>query len=150
MLDDRDDVATCFGIFSQDRLVGGARICGRLHDRFEVHGYQPDRDLSVLDIPNLIEANRAVLRPEIRGSSAFASLALHILEFCKSNHLLLFTIPSVQSVMRFYKSIGMTPAEGCRFKFEPEDPAEAQLFLVDSEDVLDTVINNLRQLIRGG
>ncbi|RKG84032.1 hypothetical protein D7W82_23510 [Corallococcus sp. CA049B] len=150
LLDDRDDFATCFGVFRQDVLVGGGRICGRFQGRFEVHGYQPDRDLGFLDIPNLFEASRAALRPDIRGSDAFPLLVLHIFEYCKRNRLLVFTAPSVRSVMRFYHSIGMPAVEGCRFRFEPEDPAEAQLFLVDSEDVLDTVLQKLRPLLRGG
>ncbi len=149
LLDDRDDIATCLGIFSQDRLIGGARLCGRYQGQFEIHGYQPNRDLSFLDIPNLVEASRAVIRPEFRGGSAFMLLVLHVLEFCKNNHLLLFTIPSVQSVMRFYQRIGMPAVEGCRFKFEPEDVTEAQVFLVDSEDLLGSVIKNLSRLIRG-
>lgn len=149
LLDDRDGIATCLGVFSQGRLVGGARLCGRYQGRFEVHGYQPHRDLSFLDIPNLIEASRAVLLPGFRGGDAFVSLVRAVFEFCKNNQLLPFTVPSVPSVMRLYSSIGMRAVEGCRFKFEPEDPAEAQLFLVDSEEVLGTVLQNLRHLFRG-
>jgi hypothetical protein len=149
LLDDRNDVATCFGVFSQGRLVGGARLCGRYQGRFEIHGYQPHRDLAFLDIPNLIEGSRAVLLPGFRGGYAFMSLVQAVLEFCNNHHLLLFTVPSVPSVMRFYAGIGMSAVEGCMFKFEPEDATEAQLFLVDSEEVLRTIIQNLGQLLRG-
>ncbi|WP_164019570.1 GNAT family N-acetyltransferase [Pyxidicoccus trucidator] len=148
LLDDRDDIATCFGVFSQGRLVGGARLCGRYQDRFEIHGYQPERDLAFLDLPNLVEGSRAVLHPGFRGTGVFMLLVLHVFEFCRRNHLFIFTIPSAQSVMRLYKRIGMPAIEGCRFRFEPEDPEEAQLFLADSEDVLDTVIKKLGQLLR--
>ncbi len=150
LLDDRDGIATCLGVFSQGRLVGGARLCGRYQGRFEIHGYQPHRDLSCLDIPHLVEASRAVLLPRFRGGDVFMSLVRAVFEFCKNNHLFVFTVPSVPSVMRLYSSIGMPAVEGCRFKFEPEDPAEAQLFLVDSEEVLGTVLKNLGQLLHGG
>ncbi|MCY1034253.1 GNAT family N-acetyltransferase [Corallococcus sp. BB11-1] len=146
--DDRDGIAICFGVFHEDRLIGGARICGRHQGQFEIHGYQPHWDLSFLDAPNLIEASRAVLRSEFRGSGAFTLLVLHMFEFCENNQLSPFTLTSDPSVMRFYQRIGMPAVEGCRFKFEPEDPAEAQLFLVDSRGMLDAVLKHLEQLTR--
>ncbi|RKH21503.1 GNAT family N-acetyltransferase [Corallococcus praedator] len=141
--DDRDDIAICFGVFQEDRLIGGARLCGRHQGQFEIHGYQPHRDLTFLNAPNLIEASRAVLRSEFRGSGVFPLLVRHLFEFCENNQLSVFTVTSDPSVIRLYKRIGMPAVEGCRFKFEPEDPAEAQLFLVDSRGVLDTVLKNL-------
>ncbi|WP_163993465.1 hypothetical protein [Pyxidicoccus caerfyrddinensis] len=149
LLDDRDGIATCLGVFSQGSLVGGARLCGRYQGRFEIHGYQPHRDLSCLDIPNLIEGNRVVLLPGFRGGGAFKLLIWSVLEFCKNNHLLFFGAPSAPSVMRLFSDIGMPAVEGFRFKFEPQDPAEAQLYLANSEEVLGTVLENLGRRIRG-
>ncbi|RYD69970.1 MAG: hypothetical protein EOP84_27485, partial [Verrucomicrobiaceae bacterium] len=72
-------------------------------------------------------------------------LVRHVVEFCEKQ-LLIFTLTRVPFVSRFYRRTGLPAVEGCRFEFEPEDPAEAQLFLMDSRNVMDTVLKHLEQL----
>ncbi len=152
LVDDRDEQAVWVVAYYENTIIGCVRACERNQKGlFEVQAYNTGKNLDFLNqkqYPSLIELTRGAVHPQFRSIGIFPILIKAAFDYCKNNKLSVFTSPSLAKVINFYRSVGFPDVKDFTFKFEPQDPTEAQLFLANYEKgEVHTVIDNLTRLI---
>lgn len=151
LCDDYDAVATWFGAFEQNKLVGSLRICKRLNSIFELERYRPLLDFLEKD-ELACEATRFAVRKPYRRASAVLRLYILTLKFLLDNKGgYLFTTGFWPKPGKLYvNKFGMTRHDEA-FRYHPEDPQEVCLYYINGYDrpKLIEIISNFEKFFLG-
>ncbi|ORX93482.1 hypothetical protein K493DRAFT_302639 [Basidiobolus meristosporus CBS 931.73] len=146
LTDNRDDIATYFGAFSNKKLIGCCRICPRHEGLFEIQNYN-SKTLSLLTEKNLVEGSRSAVLPEYRQHGVFHIMFHEVLQYCYQRDLLLFVCTSSNELQRIFRIIDFPMVEDFTFRYESHDPKECQLFVAKSRSDLLNSISKLRPTV---
>ena len=133
LLDDYDTVATWFGAFTENTLVGCQRICRRLNGKFELECYHKLLDF-IKEDELAMEVTRLALRKGYRRSGAILMLFRLLYQTLLENGGYLFATgffphPGKLYVNKFGATRHQTP-----FRYYPDDPQEVYLYYLNGYD----------------
>nr|VFK63018.1 MAG: hypothetical protein BECKTUN1418D_GA0071000_11942 [Candidatus Kentron sp. TUN] len=143
-----DAIATWFGIFDGDTLIGCNRTCGRLCGYLELEHYHPLPDF-IRQSNSAIEGTRLAIKKEYRSSLAIFELARfewrHLL---KCGCEFFFTTGSIPTPGVFYtRKLGLM-RHGEPFRYHAQDPNQVYL-LFANRGRLEKAIKKLTGIIGG-
>jgi PAS domain S-box-containing protein len=148
LIDRFTNIATWFGAFDGEQLVGCIRLCGLdENNKFEVEGYPSSQVIhQYLPRENCLEMGKMVVKVEYQGQKILHSLYLVSLEFCKQKHYSVFGCAHNPFVKSLFHKIKLLPQIEQAFKYELDDPLVNFYFLHHTSSKFNTIINNLKKL----
>ena len=152
LIDNRDNIAAWCIVFYNRQVIGGARVCRRdSQGLFEVQAYKTGQSFDELmreqRHPNMVELTRGVVDPTFVRFGIFRMMLKTMFEYCSKYKLSALTAPSNKSVINTYNKIEF-PDSKRQFKFEPQDPEPAQLFIAYHElGQIDKIFESLKKLV---
>ncbi|ORY03451.1 hypothetical protein K493DRAFT_297457 [Basidiobolus meristosporus CBS 931.73] len=144
LIDNRDDIATYFGAFSNKKLIGCCRICPRHEGLFEIQSYT-SKPLSLLNTKNLVEGSRSAVLPEYREHGVFRIMFREVLQYCYQRDLLLFTCTSSKELRRVFQIIDFQWLRISHSNMNPTTQKSANCLWSSPDETYSIVFQNFAQ-----
>jgi len=119
-VDDYDNVATWFGVFHDDEIIGCCRLCKRINGKFELERYHYLPEYIRQDL-HANEFNRYATHQNFTDSPViFFQLIKFMAEYSLESESSIFSTTGINSITR-YTDVGFEKCDVPKFKFSDSD-----------------------------
>ena len=151
LIDDYHYFTKWIGVYSNDQLIACLRVSPRVgKEQWLQTQYYQRKNIKLNTIldkePRLVEASRAAVIKEFRGSGIFLLIMFKLLfSYACQNRLSIFFTTRLSSLIKLFVELGVAMIPGIHFKYEEQDPNSVVVFLSKFENngILN-VLNNIK------
>lgn len=136
LIDRFTNLATWFGAFDGDLMVGCVRICGvDEYGKFEIEGYQSSQVvhtyLANKNFRYVIELTKAAVKDDYKEKKVIHRLFLAAFKYCEKHHFSIIGCTHNGYLKSLFKRIGYPLIIEHAFKYEPHDPLPVNFYFAD-------------------